>query len=123
MASTYTTIQGDTWDLIAYKLYGEEKYMKNLIEANWPLLDVLIFPSGTVLTVPDLPEEVDEDAPFWRSDNDENEEYYSDTEGMEEDEYSEKSGSVPVLQWKECHNEAEGVSGKRLIHGRSIRRQ
>lgn len=39
MASTYTTIQGDTWDLIAYKLYGEEKYMKNLIEANWPLLD------------------------------------------------------------------------------------
>ena len=79
MASTYTTIQGDTWDLIAYKLYGEEKYMKNL-------LDVLIFPSGTVLTVPDLPEEVDEDAPFWRSDNDENEEYYSDTEDMEEDE-------------------------------------
>ena len=50
------------------------------------LLDVLIFPSGTVLTVPDLPEEVDEDAPFWRSDNDENEEYYSDTEDMEEDE-------------------------------------
>jgi phage tail protein X len=47
VASTYTTIQGDTWDLIAYKLYGEEKYMKNLIEANWPLLDVLIFPSGT----------------------------------------------------------------------------
>jgi hypothetical protein len=39
-----------------------------------------------VLTVPDLPEEVDEDAPFWRSDNDENEEYYSDTEDMEEDE-------------------------------------
>lgn len=86
MASTYTTIQGDTWDLIAYKLYGEEKYMKDLIEANWPLLDVLIFPSGTVLIVPDLPEEVDEDAPFWRSDNDENEEYYSDTEDMEEDE-------------------------------------
>ena len=37
MASTYTTIQGDTWDLIAYKLYGEEKYMKNLIEANCPM--------------------------------------------------------------------------------------
>ena len=37
MASTYTTIQGDTWDLIAYKLYGEEKYMKNLvlIETLW----------------------------------------------------------------------------------------
>ena len=35
MLGTYTTIQGDVWDLIAYKLYGDEKYMKNLIEANW----------------------------------------------------------------------------------------
>ncbi|HJB94857.1 MAG TPA: tail protein X [Candidatus Mediterraneibacter intestinigallinarum] len=68
MAGTYNTIQGDTWDLIAYKLFGSEKYMKNLIEANWPLLDVLIFPSGIELTVPDLPEEQDDDLPFWRND-------------------------------------------------------
>lgn len=40
--------------------------MKNLIEANWPLLEVLVFSSGTVITVPDLPEDNDEDAPFWR---------------------------------------------------------
>ncbi len=85
MANTYTTIQGDTWDLIAYKLYGAEKYMKYLIEANWPLLDVLIFSSGTVLTVPELPEEADEDAPFWRTDTDEDEETYSDVEDMEEE--------------------------------------
>lgn len=68
MAGTYKTIQGDTWDLIAYKLFGSEKCMKNLIEANWPLLDVLIFPSGIELTVPDLPEEQDDDLPFWRND-------------------------------------------------------
>ena len=68
MAGTYKTIQGDTWDLIAYKLFGSEKYMKNLIEANWPLLDVLIFPSGIELTVSDLPEEQDDDLPFWRND-------------------------------------------------------
>lgn len=86
MARTYTTLQGDTWDLIAYKLYGAEKYMKHLIEANWPMLDVLIFSSGTVLAVPDLPEEADEDTPFWRSDTDEEEEIYSDTEDMEENE-------------------------------------
>ncbi len=86
MASTYTTVQGDTWDLIAYKLYGEEKYMKYLIEANWPLLDVLIFSSGTVLTVPELPEKANEDVPFWRSDVDEDEEIYSDTEDMQENE-------------------------------------
>ena len=68
MAGTYKTIQGDTWDLIAYKLFGSEKYMKNLIEANWPLLDVLIFPSGIELSVPDLPEEQDDDLPLWRND-------------------------------------------------------
>lgn len=70
MSKTYTTIQGDTWDLIAYKLYGSEKYMKNLIEANWPLLEVLVFSSGTVINVPDIPEDSDEDAPFWRSNED-----------------------------------------------------
>lgn len=66
MGTRYTTIQGDTWDLISFKLFGSEKYMKNLIEANWPLLETLVFSSGTVITVPDLPEESDEDAPFWR---------------------------------------------------------
>jgi phage tail protein X len=71
MASTYTTIQGDTWDLIAYKMYGDEKYMRYLIEANYPQIDTLVFSSGTVLTVPELPEEPDEDAPYWRSDDDE----------------------------------------------------
>lgn len=25
--STYTTIQGDVWDAIAYKVYGDSKYM------------------------------------------------------------------------------------------------
>ena len=70
MSTTYTTIQGDTWDLIAYKLYGSEKYMKNLIEANWPLLEVLVFSSCTVINVPDVPEGSDTDAPFWRSKED-----------------------------------------------------
>ena len=63
---TYTTIQGDVWDLIAYKLYGDEKYMKNLIEANWKYIDTVIFSSGTVLNVPDIPEEEIDGVPFWR---------------------------------------------------------
>lgn len=69
----YTTIQGDTWDLMAYKLYGNEKYMKYLIEANWPEADTLVFSSGTTLNVPELPEEPDEDAPYWRADDGEDE--------------------------------------------------
>ncbi len=66
MVGTYTTIQGDVWDLIAYKLYGDEKYMKNLIEANWKYIDAVVFSSGTVLNVPEIPEEELEGMPFWR---------------------------------------------------------
>lgn len=63
---TYTAIQGDVWDLIAYKLYGDEKYMKNLVEANWKYIDTVVFSSGTLLNVPDLPEEEVDGVPFWR---------------------------------------------------------
>lgn len=63
----YTTIQGDTWDSIAYKLFGAEKYMKNLIETNQELLEILIFSSGITINVPEIPKEETEDAPIWRS--------------------------------------------------------
>ena len=86
MSRIYTTIQGDTWDSIAYKLYGDEKYMKNLIEANWPLLEILVFSSGTVITVPDLPEETDDDLPFWRSEDGNEDDALDDyVEGGEDD--------------------------------------
>lgn len=85
MASTYTTKQGDTWDLMSYDLYGDEKYMRYLMEANFPLLDILVFSSGTVILVPDLPEEADEDLPFWRA-NDTGDGTYSSTADGEENE-------------------------------------
>ncbi len=53
---TYTTIQGDTFDGIAFKLYGEEKYMKELIEANLDYADVLLFSANIELTVPQVEE-------------------------------------------------------------------
>lgn len=71
--STYTTIQGDTWDGIAYKLYGDEKHMKELIEANWPVVDTLVFSAGVELNVPDLPEESSSDLPIWRQISEETE--------------------------------------------------
>lgn len=43
--------------------------MRYLLEANWPLLDTLVFSSGTVVIVPDIPEDADEDVPFWRMDD------------------------------------------------------
>ena len=78
MMNIYKTIQGDTWDLIAYKLFGNEKYMENLIIANWEFLDVLVFSSGTTLIVTDLPEEMDKDLPFWRQESEEESTGYED---------------------------------------------
>ena len=54
MASSYKTLQGDTWDSIAYGLWGRENLMHLLILANPEYTDVLIFPAGTVLVVPDV---------------------------------------------------------------------
>ena len=67
MATTYKTIQGDMWDSIAYKVYGDEKHMSLLAEANGQYLDTLVFSAGVELTVPDLPDQVDDSLPFWRN--------------------------------------------------------
>ena len=85
MASTYITSQGETWDSIAYEQYGSESFMQLLIEANWPLLDILVFSAGTEIVLPDPPEEVDEDLPFWRTvDDDSDDEDDSDVETDED---------------------------------------
>ena len=64
--SNYTTIQGDTWDMIAKKVYDDEEYTSLLMEANPKLLDYFVFPGGIVVTVPEKPEETDY-LPEWRS--------------------------------------------------------
>ena len=46
MANVYYTEAGDTWDKIAYDKYGSEKFMQQLILANWDKLDVLVFSDG-----------------------------------------------------------------------------
>lgn len=74
----YKTVQGDTWDLIAYKQYGDEKHMKLLAEANRPLLDYMILPSGIEINVPELPEGGEESTVFWRKGSDD--ETYSSVE-------------------------------------------
>lgn len=62
----YTTIQGDMWDYIAYKFYGDVKYISLLFAANPDLLDVFVFSAGTKIIVPAIPEEDGEDVPEWR---------------------------------------------------------
>lgn len=54
---TYTTKQGDQWDLIAFKTLGSCNYTEALINANRQHLDTFIFSAGVELTVPDIEEE------------------------------------------------------------------
>lgn len=62
----YRTIQGDTWDMIAKKVYGAERRLDYLMASNFELLDYFIFPAGIVVKVPELPAEISEDLPSWR---------------------------------------------------------
>lgn len=55
-ARTYTTRAGDTWDGIAFRTLGAERYMDLLIEDNPEHNYVLIFGSGVAINLPDLPD-------------------------------------------------------------------
>ena len=48
----HTTIDGERWDMVAQKYYGQASMMNDIIEANpeVPLYD--IFPAGIVLDIP-----------------------------------------------------------------------
>ena len=70
MANIYDTEAGDTWNKNAYEQYGSEKYMEQLILANWDKLDVLVFSEGVEIILPELTDEELDDTPVWRSDSD-----------------------------------------------------
>lgn len=53
MYKTYTTIQGDTWDTIAYKTFGTFDRMGELFAFNPDYIDVFIFPAGVVINLPE----------------------------------------------------------------------
>ena len=50
----YTTIQGDTWDSIAFKIYGDEYKVQLLMEANREYMDIFVFSGGLELKCPEL---------------------------------------------------------------------
>lgn len=65
-AETYTTISGDTWDMIAKRVYGSEKHLDFLMAHNFNLLDYFVFPAGVEVNTPALPENAGADLPSWR---------------------------------------------------------
>ncbi|KJD45978.1 tail protein X [Paenibacillus terrae] len=66
--TTYTTIQGDTWDMIAYKVFSDETLMIQIMNLNLDYIDVSIFSAGTVLQLPEVSEveETASDLPPWK---------------------------------------------------------
>jgi len=63
---TYTTTQGDLWDVIAKRTLGSEYYMSDLIEANPLHRETVIFSAGIVLNVPVLETPVSQNLPPWK---------------------------------------------------------
>lgn len=64
---TYTTVQGDTWDIVSKKVYGTEFRTDVLMKANPDVANVLIFSSGVQLVIPEV-EDVDQfdSLPPWK---------------------------------------------------------
>lgn len=50
----YYTVNGDTWDLISYKVYGSELYFHKLMRANINLLSIAVFDSNVPIIIPDI---------------------------------------------------------------------
>lgn len=65
----YITNAGDTWDMIAYRVYNDKRRVQELMEVreNWPLLDIEVFSSDVAIATPDIEEKTAaEDLPEWR---------------------------------------------------------
>jgi len=65
----YQTVAGDTFDLIAYKLFGDRRYTRHMYEENPDHTDVMIFEGNVALNVPEVeePKTTATDMPPWRS--------------------------------------------------------
>ena len=66
MTKTYTTISGDMWDGIAYKVYGDEAYTEELMKLNPKYRHIVIFPAGVVLDLPEESLSVSVSLPPWK---------------------------------------------------------
>ena len=66
MNNTYKTISGDTWDIVAYKALGDEAYTDKLIKLNLKYRDLVIYPAGIVLDLPEKETVVSSLLPPWK---------------------------------------------------------
>jgi phage tail protein X len=62
----HTTVQGDTFDLIAFYYYNNEFMSQIIIKANPEYADILKFDSGVKLIIPIITKQVAATLPPWR---------------------------------------------------------
>ncbi len=53
-SNVYITETNDTWDLIAFKILGDEKYTSHLLECNSQFSKIVFFPAGVALIIPKI---------------------------------------------------------------------
>ena len=63
---TYTTVQGDMWDSIAYAQMGSTRHTDKLMNANLKYLGYDHFPAGIELVIPEVQEPVSSTLPPWK---------------------------------------------------------
>ena len=66
---TYTTEQGDTWDLIALRMFpniGAEKLIDILLDYNPEHIHTVIFPANITLNIPEVSVPVVSSLPAWK---------------------------------------------------------
>lgn len=64
----YATVLGDTWDTIAYKLFGDSKLYNPLLELNQEYSDVVMFEAGIKIKYQDnvIINNINDKLPPWR---------------------------------------------------------
>lgn len=64
--NTYETVSGDTWDLIAYKIFNNENKLVDLMKANPDYISTVIFSANVTLIIPELTETSRLNLPPWK---------------------------------------------------------
>ena len=62
----YITVQGDTFDMLALKAYGNEFLSHLIIQANPECAGVLVFDAGVKLNLPKVSKKATASLPPWR---------------------------------------------------------
>lgn len=66
MLNKYITKAGDTFDSIAFSVYGKEKYASEIMKANPDLIKTIIFDAEIEVKIPEIDLEAESTLPPWK---------------------------------------------------------